>query len=205
MLTENNRKARQAREARLPVVAELYKKGYSLRKIKDEVDARFDSNISLNTLSKDIKILLKEWRESRISDVDDLVNLELARIDDCLSELWEQWEKSKENYTKTESSRKGIPVPAGEGNGNGDVAGGEQTEIQTVERKQKELQMIVYGNPAYMSEIRQQLIERRKLLGLYAPDKKELSGTVTTCVEDMTNEEIQAEIARIKAARERKQ
>lgn len=202
MLRENTRKYRQAREARLPIVAELYKKGYSLRKIKEEVDARFDSNISLNTLSKDIKAMLAEWRESRIDDIDTLMTLELARIDDCLVELWEQWEKSKENYTKTESSRKGVPVPVGDGNGEG--AGGEQTEIQTVERKQKEQQMIVYGNPAYMSEIRQQLVERRKLLGLYAPEKKELSGTLTTKVEDMSDEEIQAELKRIREAREHK-
>lgn len=199
MLTENTRKYRQKREARLPVVAELYKKGYSLRKMKDEIDARFDSNVSINTLRKDIEYLLAEWRESRIQDTDDLITLELARIDDCLSELWEQWEKSKENYTMTESSRKGIPVPAGDGDGNHN---GEQVEIQTVERKQKEQQIVVYGNPAYMSEIRQQLVERRKLLGLYAPEKKELSGKVTTRVEDMSNEEIQYELARIRAARE---
>lgn len=201
MLTENTRKRRQAREGRLPVVAELYKKGYSLRKIKEEVDTRFDSNISLNTLSKDIKSLLAEWRESRIDDIDTLMTLELARIDDCLVELWEQWEKSKENYTKTESRRKGVPVPQTDEQGNTD---GQQTEIVTVERQQKEQQVVVYGNPAYMSEIRQQLIERRKLLGLYAPEKKELSGTVTTKVEDMSDEEIQAELKRIREAREHK-
>lgn len=113
---------------RLPIVAEYYKKGYSLRKIKCEVDARFDCNVSINTLRKDIDLLLTEWRENRITDTDKAVSLELARIDYCLSELWEQWEKSKENYTRTESSRKGIPR---EGNQNG-----EQVEIQTVERKQ---------------------------------------------------------------------
>lgn len=35
------------------------------------------------------------------------------------------------------------------------------------------------GNPAYISEIRQQLAERRKLLGLYAPEKKDISGGVS--------------------------
>lgn len=196
MLKENTRKARQKREARLPIVAEYYKKGYSLRKIKCEVDARFDCNVSINTLRKDIDLLLTEWRENRITDTDKAVSLELARIDYCLSELWEQWEKSKENYTRTESSRKGIPR---EGNQNG-----EQVEIQTVERKQREQQVVVYGNPAYMAEIRQQLVERRKLLGLYSPDKSELTGTVTTRIENMTNEEIQDELARIRAAREHK-
>lgn len=71
-----------------------------------------------------------------------------------------------------------------------------------MKRQQNETNIVVCGNPAYMAEIRQQLVERRKLLGLYAPEKKELSGTVTTKVEDMTNEEIQEELARIRAARE---
>lgn len=35
------------------------------------------------------------------------------------------------------------------------------------------------GTVAYMSEIRQQLQERRKLLGLYAPEKKEVSGGIS--------------------------
>lgn len=31
-------------------------------------------------------------------------------------------------------------------------------------------------DPRYISEMRQQLVERRKLLGLYAPEKKEITG-----------------------------
>ena len=39
--------------------------------------------------------------------------------------------------------------------------------------------MVGLDNVAYISEIRQQLQERRKLLGLYAPDKKEVSGELS--------------------------
>lgn len=39
--------------------------------------------------------------------------------------------------------------------------------------------MVGLGNPAYISEIRQQLQERRKLLGLYAPEKKDISGEMS--------------------------
>ena len=46
-----------------------------------------------------------------------------------------------------------------------------------VERTEKEV--IGLGNTAYIAEIRQQLMERRKLLGLYAPEKREMSGTMS--------------------------
>ena len=42
--------------------------------------------------------------------------------------------------------------------------------------KQKQEQVLGVGNVAYIAEIRQQLVERRKLLGLYKPEKQELTG-----------------------------
>ena len=35
------------------------------------------------------------------------------------------------------------------------------------------------GDPSYIGEIRKQLEERRKLLGLYAPEKKDINGNVS--------------------------
>lgn len=35
------------------------------------------------------------------------------------------------------------------------------------------------GDPSYIAEIRKQLEERRKLLGLYAPEKKDINGNVS--------------------------
>ena len=42
--------------------------------------------------------------------------------------------------------------------------------------KSKEEERGGLGDPRYIAEIRQQLTERRKLLGLYAPEKKEITG-----------------------------
>ena len=47
----------------------------------------------------------------------------------------------------------------------------------TAETRESNVQGL--GNVAYISEIRQQLQERRKLLGLYAPEKKEVSGELS--------------------------
>lgn len=168
MSKAQDKKKNQVKLARLEIVSNLYKRGYSYRKIREEVMKRLDlSTYSLQTVKNDVQTLLEEWRESRLEDTDELVTLELARIDDTCRELWEQWEKSKTNYNKTERKQKGSPSR--------DAQSG-QTSIRTYQTERKETEVIALGDPAYIAEIRKQLEERRKLLGLYAPEKKEVSG-----------------------------
>lgn len=157
------------RDGRLEIVAHLYKRGYSIRAIRAEVMRRLDlATYSTQTVHKDIQTLLKEWRESRLEDMDDALQLELTRIDETVRELWEQWEKSKEDYTRTQRKRKGAPSQKS----NEDGEGG----IRTFSVEENTQQIIMLGNPAYIAEIRQQLAERRKLLGLYAPEKRDIQG-----------------------------
>lgn len=171
MSAAQNQKRNQVKLARLEIVAKLYKRGYSIRKIRDEVMRRLDlPTYSLQTVHKDVRTLLDEWRESRLDDLDDALELELQRIDDTVRELWEQWEKSKTDYSKTESKQKGSPS---RDNDTG------QTTIRTFQTERKETEVVSLGNPAYISEIRQQLAERRKLLGLYAPEKKDVQGGIS--------------------------
>ena len=125
------------------------------------------STYSLQTVKNDVQTLLEEWRESRLEDTDELVTLELARIDDTCRELWEQWEQSKENFTRQTRKQKGSPTR--------DAQTG-QTSIRTTHTERTETDIQGLGDPSYIAEIRKQLEERRKLLGLYAPEKKELSG-----------------------------
>lgn len=166
-------KRNKIKEARLEIVAQFYKRGYSIRAIRTEVMRRLGlATYSTQTVHKDVQTLLKEWRESRLEDMDDALQLELTRIDDTVRELWEQWEKSKEDYTKTQRKRKGTPNYNGEDNNNEERNSG----IRTFSVEEKTQQVIMLGNPAYIAEIRQQLAERRKLLGLYAPEKRDIQG-----------------------------
>ena len=159
---------RQKKLARLEIVATLYKRGYSIRKIQSEVMARLDlKTYSVATVHSDIKSLLEEWRENRIEDMDAALQLELERIDDTVWELWEQWEKSKTDYTKTARKQKGSPTR--------DEQTG-QSSIRTYQTERTDTEVIRLGDPSYISEIRMQLAERRKLLGLYAPEKKDIQG-----------------------------
>ena len=49
----------------------------------------------------------------------------------------------------------------------------------TVKVEQQKEEIICYGDPRYLDIIHKLLIERRKLLGLYAPEKREISGNVS--------------------------
>ena len=168
---QNIRTARQIREARLEVVAELYKRGYTFRKIRAETMARMNlPTYSLSTVKTDIGILLKEWRESRLNDMDAALTLELARIDETIQELWSQWERSKVDYQKMVEKRKGAPVRNENNTGEG---------IRTYNIERNETAIVMLGDISYISEIRAQLAERRKLLSLYAPEKKDISGDLS--------------------------
>lgn len=185
MSLPQDRRRRQLKTARLDIIAELYKRGYSLRKITEEVKRRLNiPKLAVSTTYNDVQTLLKEWRESRIENIDQALQLELERIDDTTAELWEQWDKSKEEAQKTTTTRSGRI----KGKGN---AGIETDAVSESRTNVGEL-----GNPAYIAEIRQQLIERRKLLGLYAPEARQLKGEVTVhrppC--EMTTEELEAEL-----------
>lgn len=168
MSKPQDKKRQQVKLARLEIVATLYKRGYSIRKIQSEVMKRLDlKTYALATVHNDIQSLLEEWRENRIEDIDAALQLELERIDDTVRELWEQWEKSKTDYTRTARKQKGSPT---RDNQTG------QTSIRTYQTERTETEVIRLGDPSYISEIRMQLAERRKLLGLYAPEKKDIQG-----------------------------
>lgn len=192
MSLPQDRRKRQLKTARLDIIAELYKRGYSLRKITEEVKRRLNiPKLAVSTTYHDVQTLLKEWRESRIENIDQALQLELERIDDTTAELWEQWDKSKAEAQKTTTTRSGrIKGKGGSG-------------IETDAVSESRTNVGGLGNPAYIAEIRQQLIERRKLLGLYAPEARQVKGEVTVhrppC--EMSTEELEAEIAALKLER----
>jgi len=193
---------RHIKEGRKVIVADLYKRGWSISKIAAEVRARMEMTCSTRTVWNDIQELLEEWRATRINDVDQRLQLELERIDDAVCELWDQWDKSKEDWVREFNKRIGVPVPAGGGSDDSDGEG--ESSIVTVKRENRTQNVVGLGNPAYIAEIRQQLMERRKLLGLYAATKTEVTGkdgSPLIPAEKMTEEEILAEIEKIRQSR----
>lgn len=167
MSAPQTKKRNQIKLARLEIVSQLYKRGKSYRQISAEVMRRLGLNsYSLETVKRDVYTLMEEWRENRIDDTDQLVTLELKRIDEAVAELWDQWELSKEDHEKQTTTERASK--------DGSIKGDKRSQIETKTSSVRGL-----GNPAYIAEIRQQLQERRKLLGLYAPEKKEVSGELS--------------------------
>lgn len=164
-----NQRRNQAKIARLEIVSQLYLRQYSVRQIRDEVMKRLNlSSYAIGSVQSDIKTILEELQQQRLDNAEYALQLELERIDETCRELWAQWEKSKEDYKRTVKKRKGIPQFGDEGG-----------KSKTIAIETKEQDIIGLGNVAYISEIRQQLQERRKLLGLYAPEKKEVAGEIS--------------------------
>ena len=156
----------QAKLARLEIVSQMFLRQYTVRQIRAEVMKRLNlSTYSTATVQNDIKTVLEELQQQRLDNSEYALQLELERIDETCRELWAQWEKSKEDYVRTMKKRKGVPQFGDEGGKS------KTTQIET-----RESTVIGFGNVSYISEIRAQLQERRKLLGLYAPEKKEVSG-----------------------------
>ncbi len=164
-----NRRRQQAKLARLEIVSEMYLRQNTVRQIRAEVMKRLGlATYSIATVQKDIKEVLKELQETRLDNMEYALQLELERIDDACRELWEQYNRSKEDRKEKTTERKGVPT-----------FGSDSAATKTTEVKQKERDILGLGDPRYIAEIREQLKERRKLLGLYAPEKKEVSGEMS--------------------------
>ena len=164
-----NQRRNQAKIARLEIVSQMFLRQHTVRQIRAEVMKRLNlSTYSIATVHNDIKTVLEELQQERLDNAEYALQLELERIDETCRELWAQWEKSKEDYVRTMKKRKGAPLFGDEG-GN----------AKTLSIETQDTEIIKFGDVAYIAEIRKQLQERRKLLGLYAPEKKEVSGELS--------------------------
>lgn len=164
-----NRRRGQAKLARLEIVSKMYLRQHTVRQIRAEVMKRLNlATCSIATVQDDIKTVLKELQETRLDNMEFALQVELERIDDACRELWEQYNRSKEDRKEKTTERKGVPT-----------FGSDSSAAKTTEIKQKERDVLGLGDPRYIAEIREQLKERRKLLGLYAPEKKEVSGEMS--------------------------
>ena len=179
-----NRRREQARLARLEIVSEMYLRQHTVRQIRSEVMKRLNlATYSIATVHKDIRAVLKELQETRLDNMEYALQVELERIDDACRELWGQYRRSKEDRRERTVERKGVPTFGGD------------SSVKTSEIKQKERDMPGLGDPRYIAEIREQLKERRKLLGLYCAEKRE----IRAIVDPASREELKAELRRLES------
>ena len=70
-------------------IAKLYLSGTTQMDIAEKL------KISQATVSRDLKVIEKEWSAARINDIDERKRMELAKIDNLELVYWEGWKKSQ--------------------------------------------------------------------------------------------------------------
>lgn len=157
--TQARSEAEQERDRR--EISRLYLQGMY------QVDIAGRLGLSQPTVSRDIQVLIDEWKIERAYDINEAKARELAKVDNLELEYWEAWHRSQENAEKEVKKQRAIP---GKKDNKGvptvDVLG---QEIQKTSEGQT-------GDPRFLTGI-QWCIERRCLiLGVDAPKKTELTG-----------------------------
>jgi len=94
------RRDRDSREQRLQVIASLYVQGLTLYAIAKRV------SVTPAQLTYDMKVLVKRWQETALSDIAHLKLKELVKIDELERVYWEAWERSKAERTTSSTKKK---------------------------------------------------------------------------------------------------
>jgi predicted transcriptional regulator len=144
-------KAQVARDRRR--IADLYLQGEIQADIAEALE------ISQATVSRDIKALQGEWLASALVDFNEAKAQELAKIDKLEREYWDAWQRSCEDKEATLVE-------------NREAKGDKQSKSWLRREGQA-------GDPRFLQGV-QWCIERRcKILGIDAPEKKEITGAMT--------------------------
>lgn len=153
--------ARDKKDYRTPTEAERDRREISRLYLKGmyQTDIAEKLGLSQPTVSRDIKLLIEEWKVERVYDINEAKARELAKVDNLELEYWDAWRRSQENAEKEIKKAKGITKDGKNVN----------QEVQKISEGQ-------VGDPRFLTGI-QWCIERRCLiLGVDAPKKTELTG-----------------------------
>lgn len=172
-MATNKAKEQKKREVRLPVVARMMSRGGTHADMQLEVERATGQRVHKNTIINDIKELKRRWLAEEVDNVAFYVKQELKRIDEIIYELWRRWEQSCEDNQKVKLIEQLQPSESGE------------FIASKVERITEEIPGI--GNVAIMGEIRQNLMERRKLLGLYKQSEYSADAKIAGIISDFLN------------------
>ena len=160
-----NEERKRIQVLRRTLTASLYAKNYNYRRIAQEVSDRLMIPVpSLKTVHSDIEAIKKEWQKERIQDTAERIEREIIQIDHTVAELWDAWEKSKTDtkLSTTKGRKESTSV---------NILGVGTTPRNKETTESGLRQMLMLGDVRYISEIRAQLQERRKLEGLYPAEK----------------------------------
>lgn len=138
-------------------VSDLIAKGFNDKQICDCVNQKYEINWNLSKVRVCKSLLRKVWRAETACQMEYQIAQELASINTQEREAWEAWEFSKKGIKKTRSRTAKSEGAIGENTY-------DLTEIINDENT-------TAGEIKFLQHINELHKEKRKLLGLYAPDK----------------------------------
>lgn len=166
------------REAFKSHTSELYLKGWSYRKIIEDIEEKFGHTLSISTIHRYVSGLVDEWREHRISKLDDLKTVELQRINKLEETYWDAWQRSLDGAVRTVEKQKAVPGKSV--NERGQV----QDTMNVAHAEKMRSTEEAYGDPRFLNGIQWCISMRCKILGVEAPI--EFKGTMTSEIKRTT-------------------
>lgn len=167
-------------EALMFIISEMITKGgYTERQIVAECSTRLNLPALSRTKIRRIKQkLIEEWQTTFFAKKDEMLAVELASIDRQVKEAWNCFERSKQASSTTLKRQEGNLPRDGE-------------DGKAVMRKamQEQREVSQDGDPRWLDLINKLHQEKRKLLGLYSPERVEHSGEIMERVETQINDE----------------
>lgn len=129
------------------IIAELYLRGWQQARIADHLSAENGIQYSIEMIRRDLRMVREKWRNSALSNFNEIKQEQMAKLDLMEAKTWDQWMRSCEDYHKHTSGL------------------GPQGPIDKTETGGQT------GDPRYMTVLLS-IIERRcKILGIDAPQK----------------------------------
>ena len=167
-------------EADRPVIANMYLRSFTLKKIREELPKVRNTDYILSTtvIYYEIKKIREAWRKATIESYNEYLHRELDKIDALESEYWLAWEKSKNTKRRVQEKQNVIQIPDEDSPPEVDDDGRVLQvfgEINTpVERTVTEEESC--GDAVYLHGIHWCIHQRIKLLGLDAtPQERPMS------------------------------
>jgi hypothetical protein len=164
----NPRKKTEVDEDR-NVITPLYLKGFSFREIAKRCSETTGRSVSYETVRNDVKAILEAFQTQRNDLIQYHLTIELEKINVLELEYWNVWEKSKADRKKKSIKKK--TTVASKSITDRKLPVEETTEYNDTE-------MVNMGDPRYLTGIQWCIEQRCKLLGIGAPTKVEMSGSI---------------------------
>jgi len=134
-------------------ISDLYLQGKIQAEIADVLE------LSQATVSRDIAFLQDEWRQSALVNIDDKKAEELAKVDRLEREYWRAYERSCEDAETVQQKVK---------------EDGKKEATKTAKGQS--------GDPRFLTGVQWCINKRCEIIGIDAPQKHELSGTIQNTV-----------------------